>query len=118
MTDYLKVAREVLEMMRATERTGPLPPDRVEVPQRPPSRIAEESLDAVLKGKAVELWSAATGALFIVADEEDARRLSEPRGTIYTASEARRIIRIADPAVVAEVHRLKRLFNGTLREEI
>lgn len=42
-----------------------------------------EPLEGVLKGLAIELWSDRAGRLFIVADEEDARRLGEPRGTVY-----------------------------------
>jgi hypothetical protein len=100
MSEYLKIAREVMR-----ER------------QREPKPESVESLEAVLKGRAVELWSDAMGERFwLVADEDDARLLSEPRGTIYTAAEARRVIQIADPNVVAEVHRWKREFNATVRE--
>ncbi|MFN0171526.1 MAG: hypothetical protein ACKV22_34345 [Bryobacteraceae bacterium] len=75
-----------------------------------------DSLESVLKGLAVELWSDATGSLFLVADEEDARRLSEPRGTVYTADEVRRIVQIGDPETVLEIHEWKRTFNGTVTE--
>jgi hypothetical protein len=44
-------------------------------------------LGEVLKGLAVELYLADGNRLFIVADEEDALRLSQPRGTVYTAAE-------------------------------
>ena len=73
-------------------------------------------LEEVLKGRAVELYLADGDRLFIVADEADAAKLGEPRGTIYTAEEARRVIQIADPSVVAEVHRWKREFNATVRD--
>ncbi len=74
------------------------------------------SLESVLKGLAVELWSDAAGRIFIVADDDDARRLGEPRGIVYTASEMRRVIRIGDPAIVLEIHEWKRRFSGRLRE--
>lgn len=75
-----------------------------------------EPLEAVLKGRAVELWSDAAGQLFIVADEEDARRLGEPRGTVYTAAELRRVVQISDPALVLEIYEWKRRFNGRVRD--
>ena len=80
-----------------------------ETPEIPP-------LEEVLKGRAVELYLADGDRLFIVADEADAAQLGEPRGTVYTAAEVRRVIQIADPSVVAEVHRWKRGFNGSVRE--
>ena len=73
-------------------------------------------LEEVLKGRAVELYLADGDYLFIVADEADAARLGEPRGTIYTAAEVRRIIQIDDPEVVAEVYHWKKEFNATIRE--
>lgn len=100
MSEYLKIAREVMR-----ER------------QREPEPESARPLEAVLKGRALELWSDALGERFwLVADENDARLLGEPRGTIYTAAEARRVIQIADPGVVAEVHRWKREFNATVRD--
>ena len=75
-----------------------------------------EPLEAVLKGLAIELWSDRAGCLFIVADEEDARRLGEPRGTVYTADELRRVVQIGDPAIVLEIHEWKRRFDARLRE--
>jgi hypothetical protein len=69
-----------------------------------------------MKGLAIELWSNAAGRLFIVADEDDARRLGEPRGTVYTASEVRRVVQIADPATLREIHEWKRAFDGQVRE--
>lgn len=79
-----------------------------------------ETLEVVLKGRAVELWSTASGRLFLVADDDDARlameRFGAPRGEIYTSAEARRIIAVKDPAVVAEIHDWKRRFDGVLRD--
>lgn len=99
MSDYLEIARKVME--------------------------ARQPLEAVLKGSAVELWSDAVGRLFIVADQEDVnvtmRRFGGSRGEIYSAAEVRRVIEIGDPATVAEVHRLKREFNeleASIREYI
>ena len=71
-----------------------------------------EPLEAVLKGLAIELWSDRAGCLFIVADEEDARRLGEPRGTVYTADELRRVVQIGDPAILLETHEWKRRFDA------
>ena len=96
MPDYLSIARRAL--------------DRREKPMQP------EPLEDVLKGLAIELWSDAAGSLFIVADEDDARRLGEPRGTVYTAAEMRRVVQIGDPATVLEIHEWKRTFNGRVRE--
>lgn len=96
MTDYLKIAREALQ--RRQEQGEPT------------------SLEAVLKGKAIELWSDQAGRLFLVADEEDARRLGEPRGEVYTAAEARMVIQVTDPETVLEIHRWKREFNGRVDE--
>ena len=75
-----------------------------------------EPFEDVLKGLAIELWSDAGGRLFIVADEEDARRLGEPRGPVYSAAEMRRVVQIGDPATVLEIHAWKRRFNGRVRE--
>lgn len=98
MSEYLKIAREVMR----ERQTAPRPE-------------AAQPLEAVLKGQALELWSDALGERFwLVADEEDAVLLGEPRGTIYTAAEARRVVEIADPSVVAEVHCWKREFNATV----
>lgn len=100
MSDYLDIARDV---MRARQRT--------------PQRVSDEPLETVLQGNAIELWSDTLGERFwLVADETDAVRLGEPRGAIFTAAEARRLVQIADPIVVAEVHRWKRRFNATVRE--
>jgi len=100
MSDYLRIAREVLRERQAT-----------------PTPAATEPLDVVLQGRVLELWSDLLGERFwLVADENDATRLGEPRGSIYTAQEALRIIQIKDPSVVAEVHRWKRMFNATVRE--
>jgi hypothetical protein len=74
------------------------------------------SLESVLRGLAIELWSDAAGDPFIVADEEDARRLGAPRGTVYTAAEMRRELQIGDPASVLEIHEWKRAFNGRVPE--
>src|SRR5262245_20674008 len=98
MSDYLKIAREVMREQ-----------------QRSTNEKAQESLEAVLKGQALELWSKSAGEHFwLVADEDDARLLGERRDTVYTAAEAHRVIQIADPKIVAEIHRWKRRFNATL----
>jgi hypothetical protein len=99
MSDYLEIARRVLRERRRT----------------PETELAE-SLEAVLQGKAVELYLSDGNRLFIVADEDDASRLGEPRGAVYTAAEVRRVVQIEDPATVREIHEWKRIFNGRLRE--
>jgi hypothetical protein len=83
---------------------------------QPMAKQASASLEAVLRGRAIELWSDSAGGLFIVADEEDARLLSEPRGNVYTAAELRRVVQIGDPAIVLEIHEWKRMFDGRVRE--
>jgi hypothetical protein len=84
-----------------------------------PDVPVSESLEPVLTGRAVELWSKSTGRLFLVVDEEDARlaeeRFRAGRGEIYTSAEARCIVTISEPALVAEIHEWKRRFNGQLR---
>jgi hypothetical protein len=50
-----------------------------------------------------------------VADEKDVEALAYRRGQTYTADEVRRIVAIADPDVVAQIHRYKRTFNGAVR---
>jgi hypothetical protein len=75
-----------------------------------------QHLEDVLKGRAVELYVADGDRLFIVADEDDAAKLGEPKGTVYTSAEVRCVIQIADPSVVAEVHRWKRQFDARLRQ--
>lgn len=100
MSEYLKIAREVMK-----ER------------QTAPGRGANKPLESVLKGRVIELWSDTLGERFwLVADEEDAALLGEPRGTIYTAAEARRVVQIADPDVIAEVHRWKQEFDTIVRD--
>src|SRR5712692_5100015 len=96
MPDYLSIARQALE--------------------RPKELTQSAALEGVLSGLAIELWSDAAGCLFIVADEDDARRLGEPRGAVYTAAEMRRVVQIGDPATVLEIHEWKRKFNGRVRE--
>jgi hypothetical protein len=100
MSDYLEIAREIMRSQ-----------------QRAPRPESIKPVEDVFKGQALELWSDALGERFwLVADEEDATLLGEPRGTIYTATEARWVVQIGDPSVVAEVHRWKRQFNATLRD--
>ena len=96
MPDYLSIARGALE--------------------RPKNLQQFAALEDVLKGSAIELWSDAAGSLFIVADEDDARRLGEPRGNAYTVAEMRRVVQIGDPAIVLEIHEWKRRFDARLRE--
>jgi len=74
-------------------------------------------LEDVLRGLAIELWCDTLGERFwLVADETDAAKLAEPRGSVYTAAEARRVVQIGDAATVAEIHAWKRLFDATIRD--
>ena len=83
--------------------------------QPPPPEV--EPLEAVLKGRAIELWSDLLGErLWLVVDEEDAARLGEPRGSVYTASEARMVCRITDPKMVREIHSWKHIFTGKVSD--
>jgi len=95
MPDYLSIARGALE--------------------RPKEPRKAESLEDVLKGLAVELWSDAAGCLFIVANEEDALRLGERRGSVYTSDELRRVVQIRDPATVFQIHEWKHAFDARVR---
>lgn len=89
--------------------------EAIAVLSRSSQEMTTASLESVLKGTAIELWSDAAGERFwLVADEADAATLGEPRGTVYTAAEARRVIQIGDPATVAEVHSWKRQFDGVI----
>jgi hypothetical protein len=75
-----------------------------------------EPLESVLREWAIELWCDALGErLWIVADEMDAAKLGERRGAIYTAEEARCVIRIGDLVLVADIHRWKCEFDGKIR---
>ena len=96
MPDYLSIARQALERPNEPRQFAPI--------------------ENLLKGQVIELWSDSAGSLFIVADEDDARRLGELRGSVYTAVELRRVVQIGDPAIVLEIHEWKRTFNGRVRE--
>ena len=87
----------------------------IEPPTRGASEPESARLESLLKGKAVELWSTSSGRLFIVADDEDAALVEQPRGIVHTAAEVRRVVRIGDPAIVREIHEWKRQFNGCIR---
>jgi hypothetical protein len=90
--------------------SGPAPEDDSAQPTPQPSQ--PDTLEAALKGLAVELWCDATEQRFwLVADEDDAQKLGEARGAIYSTSEARLVIQIDDPKMVAKVHAFKREFN-------
>lgn len=82
--------------------------------------MTRTELEPLLKNRAIELWSTAAGRLFLVADEADAHQAMEQfgatRGEIYTATEARRIVAVGDPKVVAEIHEWKRRFDGVDRD--
>jgi hypothetical protein len=99
MSDYLKIAREVMRKRQKGFRLE-----------------AAKPLESLLRGQALELWSDALCERFwLVADEEDAVLLAEPRGNVYTAAEMRLVVQVRDPAVVLEIHEWKRTFGGRLR---
>jgi hypothetical protein len=79
-----------------------------------------ETLESIWKDRVIELWSTSSGTFFLVTNEADARRAMKcfggRRGQIYTATEARRIIAVKDPSVVAEIHDWKQRFDGVIRE--
>ena len=80
-------------------------------------KLREQSLESVLKGTAICLALDATGErLWIVADEEDVRRLGEPRGETFTAEEVRIIARIDDPDIVEDLRQFKKLANSEMRD--
>ncbi len=80
-----------------------------------PAPDCQQSLEQILKGHAVCLYSDLVGEnLWIVADEVDAERLieqGERRGAIYTRTESRLVTRIDHPEIVKQVHAFKREFN-------
>ena len=105
--DYVALAKQALSEHQLAHALTP-----------PTTKTTETTkpLEDVLRGLAIELWSDALGERFwLVADEADAARLGEPRGTIYTAAEARRVVQVGDPIAVAEVHAWKRRFDGEIR---
>ncbi len=101
----MDIQRYLDELMEEATTIGPEPSDE------------HPAVETVLKNLAVELWSDALGERFwLVADEADAARLPEARGTVYTAAEARLIVQIGDSAIVSEVHDWKRQFDGVVTE--
>lgn len=99
MSDCLEIARRVAQNRK---------------PRSEPEQETQKSREMVLKGRAFELWeNALSEHLWLVADETAAARLPKPRGTVYTAAEARRIIALT--VVVAEIHEWKRRFDGVVK---
>jgi hypothetical protein len=117
--NYLEAAKEALFQYRKAVSTNDINDKSSEALKRgyDNNDKTTEPLDGVLKGFAVELWSDALGERFwLVADEEDAAKLRKPRGTVYTAAEAQRVIQIGDSATVAEIHDWKRRFEAIVRQ--
>ena len=105
---------EALAVLEGEQRTEAVPAEKANLVR---ANDLAEPLEAVLKGCAVELWCDVRGEhLWIVADEEDAATLGEPRGSIYTAPEVLQVISIRDRDTVAEIHAWKKQFGGKLRE--
>ena len=107
------------EVAQALETLKSCKPEALAILSGPMEQAESVALESILKGRAVELWSDSAGRLFIVADEEDARvvmeRFSVGRGIVYIFAEARRIVAIGDPLVVAEIHKWKRAMGGSIR---
>jgi hypothetical protein len=117
--NYVALAKEALSKNQPAHPFTPATTETTKTTKVPETVLKDQTvpLEHVLKGRAIELWSDALGERFwLVADEADAARLGEPRGTVYTAAEARQVVRIGDPAAVAEIHRWKRKFEGVIRE--
>jgi hypothetical protein len=116
--NYVALAKEALLKNQPAHPSIPATTEPSKTTKVPEVVLKDQivPLEDVLKGRAIELWSDGLGEKFwLVADEADAARLKEPRGTIYTAAEARRLVRIGDPATVAEIHAWKRQFDGVIR---
>ena len=116
--NYVALAKEALSKNQPTQPSIPATTETSKTTKVPETVLKDQivPLEDVLRGRAIELWSDALGERFwLVADDMDAARLGEPRGTIYTAVEARRLVRIGDPATVAEIHAWKRRFEGVIR---
>jgi hypothetical protein len=117
--NYVALAKEALSDRQFAHALTPLTTKTTETTKAPEAVVKDQTvpLEGVLKGLAIELWSDRLGERFwIVADEADAARLGEPRGTVYTAAEVRRVVQIGDPEMVAKVHALKRKFEGVIRD--
>jgi hypothetical protein len=113
-TPELRTAVEVLRDRKA-EALVILKEERKTVANQVGADGLSEPLEAVLKGHAVELWcDVLRERLWIVADEEDAATLGEPRGSLYTAPEVRKIISIRDRDIAAAIHAWKKQFGGKL----
>ena len=70
-----------------------------------------------LNGPAIELWSDAQSERFwLVLDEENVTNRREPKGGPWNRTGARCLIRIGNPATVAEVHAWKQRFEATVRQ--
>jgi hypothetical protein len=81
---------------------------------RLPSRV--EPLASILKGRAIAMYcDLVKETIWLVSDDADAQRLSEPRGAVYTAAEIRELVRLTDPYTVREIHAWKRQFEGVIR---
>ena len=103
MTDYLDIARRIMAEHDAA-RSSPHPP-----PER------DDTLEKILKGHAVALYcNRLEQTLWIVADEEDAKLLGEPRGCVYTPGEVEVVVVISDRDTATKIHELKRKFNAKI----
>jgi len=82
-----------------------------------PSDKHDDTLEQVLKGTAIALYcDLVQNTLWIVADEEDARRLGERRGVVYTADEIHLVASIDnDPEIIRSVHEFKSTFNVAVK---
>jgi len=75
------------------------------------------SVRAKLKDHAIRIWSELVGEdVWLVADDEDAQRLGEPRGRVYTLAEAKVLAGARRSRQILEVHDWKKTFDAVLTE--
>lgn len=78
--------------------------------------VEKQRLEDVLKGKAIVLYSdKVRQTIWLVADEEDAALVGEPRGRVYTADEIQQVVSIGDEDVIEDIHAFKDTFDGVIR---
>lgn len=109
MSDYLAMAKRALE-------GGGQPPPSALGTTRPSTSTPPSGFD--LAGHAVELWTDGMGRTFLVADEEDRRRvmrqLGAGQGETMTTAELELVASITDPEIRREVMQWKRSTSGSV----
>ena len=80
------------------------------------SQAESQTLEEILKGNAVAMYcDEISQTLWLVADQEDAVKLGERRGVVYTAPEIRLVASIDDPEWVRAAHVFKDKFNAEMK---